>query len=252
MYAKASTRMLLGSRYTNGAGDTAPIPGYRELTTSIGGEIGLGADLTLLLHWDVARRFSIAGGGRGAWWRPGDAHVGLRLTALRFGRGALSVEGVLGVPFASDDAIAPLLDDDGAKLADLRAGPGVFDAAGRVEVGWAWDRTWTSAAAGWVQRFGGYDGQIDWRAEIGTRWWRLHGVLRLGGRHTIDTANAARLENPSGQTNGTSYSSTIFELGASPVDGVVVGGSAQLSMAGLGVRSQARGPVFTMFLSYRR
>ncbi len=251
VYAKASTRLLLGARYTDGAGATAPIRGYRELTSALFGEVGLGSDLTLLLSWDVARWFAIEGDQKRSLVRPGDARAGLRYTALRFGSGgAFAVEGWLGVPIASRDPIAPLAGEDGATVAQLRAGPGVFDVVGRAEVGWAWTNAWTSAGVGWVQRFGGYDALFDWRAEAGARWWRMQGVLRLGGRHALDTADAERVENPAGQTNGTSFTSTIMELGVSPVDRWLVGGSAQVSLAGLGVRSQARGPVFTLFIAF--
>lgn len=251
VYAKASTRLLLGARYTDGTGATTPIRGYRELTSSLFGEVGLGGDLTLLLSWDVARWFSIEGTEKRSLLRPGDARAGLRYSALRFGGGgALAFEGWVGAPIASRAPIASLANEDGATIAELRAGPGVFDLVGRAEIGWAWSAAWTSAALGWVQRFGGYDGLFDWRAEAGARWWRMQGVLRLGGRHAIDTARAERVENPAGQTNGTSFTSTILEIGASPADQWLVGGSAQFSLAGLGVRSQARGPVFTLFIAF--
>ncbi|MEQ8276390.1 MAG: hypothetical protein RMA76_25510 [Deltaproteobacteria bacterium] len=250
VYAKASSRLLLGARYTDGRGETTPIPGYRELTNALSAELSLGSGVTLLAQWDVARWFRIDGETSRSLVRPGDPRAGVRYTALSFGRGALAFEGWLGVPVASGEVIAPLADEDGATIAELRAGPGQLDLTGRAELGWAWDAAWTSAAIGWVQRFGGYDGMLDWRAELGGRWWRLQGVLRLGGRHALDTGGAASVENPAGQSNGTSFTSTILETTFLASDRWQVGTSAQFSLAGLGVRSQARGPVFTLFIAF--
>lgn len=253
VYAKASTRVLLGSRYTDGAGTTTSIPGYREVATGLYGELGLGRGFAALVQWDVLRWFQLRGPEGQSVTRPGDARIGARYTLLEFGgAGALAVEGWLGIPIASGDAVAALADDDGLTVALLRAGPGVAELTGRLELGWAWRYGWTSAGLGWGQRFGGYDGLVDWRAEIGGRWWRLQGVLRLGGRHAVDTGDADRVENPAGLSNGTSYTSTIMEFGFDLSDHWQVGTSMQLSLAGLGVRSQARGPVFTGFVAFRR
>lgn len=242
---------MLGSRYTDGQGKTSPIDGYRELTTSLYGEVGFAPGWAGLMHWDVARVFTLASADE-TWVRPGDLHLGSRWAALHFGRsGVLALEASLGLPIAPSKEIAPLVASDGTPLGGLRAGAGVFDLSSDLQIGWAWSSVFASASLGWYQRLGGQDGGPRWRTEVGARWWRMQSILRLSGWHPLEFGNAPRLDNPAASTNGSAATSTVIELGLDLGEGWGVGTTTQISLAGLGVKRHARGPAFSLFLTYQ-
>lgn len=251
IYAKLDERVFLASRYTTGDGETLDIAGYQELTTALYGEVGLGDRWAALVAWDLARVMALSDGD-GVHVRPGDARLGLRWSPLDLGPGGRwAVEAWAGLPFASSESLGAVVDETGRRIAELRAGPGVFEAAADLSVGWSFEAFFFEAAIGYLQRFGGQDGALRWQAAAGGRAWAwLEGAVRLAGFHRVDTGDAPLLENPSGLTNGSTHTSAILELGARLSEAWTVGATGQFSIAGLDVRRHGRGAVSSVFVAF--
>ncbi len=242
-YIKVWNKVLLASRFTDRSGQTRSTQGYRELFLSTYGEVGLGADLAAIWQWDLARVFSLDG-----IWKAGvgDPELGLRYAPVRWGPLALGAEIALRAPLASSTTFAQLRDESGAPAAQASLGAGVWEGRASLVVGAAWRALFISGSFGYALRSRFAD-ELRWTVEAGGQWWRLGGKLGLNGVHALGSS-AGSVELAGGRGDGASSTGIALELYAEPWQGGSVGLTTEFSLFGLGLVSQPRGLVLSLFV----
>ena len=261
-YVKGDVRWLpgLGHHPTEPSGPapfvTAPelFGTYHELFFELYGELGVAPGVSMSLASQGLRLFFLGdprGGATQAHASPGEPELGLRVQLLRRGRFVLAAQARLKAPTGDNRSVQGVyaVAEGHEQIGNLRIGTGVWEAAGGVHVGLAFDRLWLGAGISLVGAGGGWDRVIEWYAKLGRpmkRGWEMR--LRLAGRHPLGDGDAPYHDSPSGIGNGTRYvaftAEWVKQLERGPGIGFSVAGAFATSMR------QTSGPVLCLLVEH--